>query len=229
MTNRESIIIENVGQSIVPGLGVYDSEGKKVGTVRDVRRASGYFQVQIHWFSEDDLYVPFRLITNIDPRELFVSVSRDELNKKYSNPPPRTTRVEEEFGDQIAITTEPSGYDGEPFVVQRVRVADLKRSIVLGAHVFTSDLHELGVVKQYDETKGTMWIADDIASSDPTLTLPVEIVDSVNPDTHTISLVASQADLERLEHLVPRPATGIHRKVGNRMERPPHGGGSTSR
>jgi hypothetical protein len=200
MADAQGMIIENIQDTITPGLTVYDSEGKKVGTVLRIHRIPGYFQVQASPFSQKDLHVPFRLITNIDARELYVSVSRDKLHRDYANPPPRSTQVEDEDGTEMAVTTEPSGYDGAPIVVRRARVNDLRRAITAGARVFTSDPTELGTVKHYDPATGWIWIT---RSNEPGLRVPVAIVDVVDGETHEVHLVSSEADLERLEHLEP--------------------------
>src|SRR6266852_3744406 len=114
MANVEGTITEDISGTIAPDLTAYDLEGKKVGTVDSVDRETGWFMVSTSEFSDKDLYIPFSLITNIDPHDLFLSRSRDELRTNYTNPPARSTLVEKLDGRTTATTSEASGYDGGP-------------------------------------------------------------------------------------------------------------------
>lgn len=215
MSDTEAITLENVKRTIAPGLTVYDNEGKKVGSIWQIHRAAGYFKVQVrplpqkrdNPFDEKYVHVPFRLITTIDPRELFVSVTNDELRRDYGTPPPRATRVEEELGVEVAITTQPSGYNGLPVEVRRVQIDELRRDIRVGDRVFSTDPTELGTVKQYDAESGRITIARDALFDEPALSVPLAIVDVVNRNAQEIHLVWSEADLQRMEHLVAAPAS----------------------
>ncbi|MBV9282070.1 MAG: DUF2171 domain-containing protein, partial [Chloroflexi bacterium] len=173
MANVEGIITEDIAATIAPGQTVYDNEGKKVGTVDDVQRESGYLMVETNPFSEKDLYIPFKLITNIDPREMYLSISRDDLHRDYTNPPPRSTVVETVDGKETATTTEPSGYDGGPVVVDRAKIDHLKKHIATGDHVYTSDTNDLGTIKQYDPVTGWMMVEKGILSDKHDLMVPV--------------------------------------------------------
>lgn len=211
MADSESTIIENVRDSLKPGLDVYDRDRKKVGSVWQIHRVSGYITVlalplpkyQDNPLSEKYLYIPFRLITNIDARELFLSATRDEIRRDFANPPSRSTRIEAELGAEIAVTTEPSGYDGTPVEVRRASIDDLKKDIAVGDRVLSFDLTDLGTVKDYDPAAGWVSVTRDAMSDEPTLWVPVAIVDVVDPDQHTVHLISSEADLERMEHLLP--------------------------
>ena len=209
MTNSRAIVSEDISNTIAIGQQVYDKAGTKVGAVDMIDRPKGYITVHArplpekrdNPFSEKSFYVPFRLITNIDPQELFLSVSREELHRDYANPPPRSTRVYDEDGREIAITTEPSGYDGAPIVVLRIRLDPLKKAITVGDHVFTSERTELGTITQYDPATGRIWIAGDETECEPNMQVPVAVVSAVDREAHRVYLVSSQADLARLQHL----------------------------
>jgi hypothetical protein len=114
MASVDGIITLDVNSAIDVGLTAYDSKGKKVGTLDVIDRETGYVGIRSNPFSDRDLYVPFSLITNIDPHDLFFSKSKSELRANYTNRPPRSTFVEELGGKETAVTTEPSGYDGSP-------------------------------------------------------------------------------------------------------------------
>jgi hypothetical protein len=205
MANVEKPVSERVRETIAIGLTVYDNKGEKVGKVENFDRDTGYMTVRFNPFPEKVLYIPVRLITNIDPRELYLSLSRDELHRDYAHPPPRSTRIQVEYGLEVAVTTEPSGYDGRPVVVQRAAIDDLKKAIAVGDRVLTSDLTELGTITQYDPTKASMWVARDVATAwkDPALEVSVTLVDVVDRDTQVVYLVSSEADLQRMERIKP--------------------------
>ena len=148
-------------------------------------------------------YVPFRLITNIDPRELYLSVARDDLDRDYANPPARSTFVEDVGGREVATTVEPSGYGGPPIVVERVRIDELKKRIAIGDHVFTCDPTDLGAVKQYDPVTGWMLVERGAPWNARDLMVPVTVVDDVDRQSRSVFLVWSEADLRRMQHLEP--------------------------
>src|SRR5579875_2788088 len=143
MTNDAAIIIEDIRKTIAIGQTVYDKQGKKVGMVDVVDPSTGYFSGELtpltgnptDLFTETDLYIPFSLITSIDPREIFVSKSRDELRRDYTNPPARSVVVTDGIGGEVATTVEHSGYTGAPIVVEQVRLDQLKNRIVAGDSV----------------------------------------------------------------------------------------------
>lgn len=210
MANIDGIITEDIRRTIALGQTVYDRLSKRVGTVDMLDRERGYFLVEPapfsdreKPFSDKDLYVPFHLITNIDPRELYVSVSRDELQRDYANPPPRSTVVVDENGREVATTMQSSGYTGAPIVVERVRIDRLKTRIAAGDHVFTSELTDLGTIKRYDPVTGWMLVEKGVLSDKHDLMVPVTVVDDVNCDSHEVYLALSQADLQRMQHAEP--------------------------
>lgn len=94
MTDDEETIRLDIRQHMHTGLRVYDVGGEKVGTVDDYDLLWEYMIVRPHSFYEKKLYIPFDLIANIDPREVFVSQSADELRRDYTSPPPRNATVD---------------------------------------------------------------------------------------------------------------------------------------
>jgi len=195
------------------GLDVYDADSKKVGSVDDYDRSAGYMTVRSNAFSDKDLYIPFSAITHIDPREVFVSKSRDELHREYSNPPPRSTVVEEKIDpdtgedESRAITSEPSGYDGTPVVVDRADIGHLAHHIAPGFEVYTVDMEDLGIVKQYDRETGQMLVERGLFSKH-TLVVPVALVDLVDRNERSVYLAVTSTDLRRQS------------QAGNRNQKP---------
>ncbi len=211
MATIEGVTTNDIRSTLAPGQRVYGSDGQNVGWVDNVYHETDYLTVQarpslekrdnplaVHRF-----YVPFRLITNIDPRELYLSVSRDELDRDYADPPARSTFVEHVDGQEIATTIEPSGYPGPPIVVDRVRIDQLKKYIAVGDRVFTSDVTDLGAVKKYDSLTGWMLVEHGAPWQERDLMIPITLVNDVYRETSEVYLVSSEADLRRMRHLEP--------------------------
>jgi len=79
-------IVLNIRDSIAPGLIVYDVTQQRVGNVASVDADAGRFVVRTDDIPHLPLYLPFDLITNIDPRDLFVSLPVLELYQLYASP-----------------------------------------------------------------------------------------------------------------------------------------------
>jgi len=198
MTNVHGVITEDIETAIKPGLTVFDGEGAKVGTVDMIDRITGYFMVHESPLSESDLSIPFRLITSIDPREIFVSRTKSQLQHEFSNPPPTATKVKRVGGREMAVTTQPSGYDGLPVVIDRTDVDEVKSRITVGDQVFTSDMAMVGTVKEYDPLTGWMTIARGLPSARKELMIPAALVESVDRDCQEVFLIRSQDELSRM-------------------------------
>ncbi|MBV9282622.1 MAG: hypothetical protein JOZ41_21300 [Chloroflexi bacterium] len=214
MTHDEGTITLDIRQYMDYGLDVFDIDGGRVGAVDAFDRVTGYMMVRTNPLSSRLLYVPFSIITHIDPREVFVSKSGDELHREYASPPPRDTVLIRETDpdtgedDSRAITTEPSGYDGSPVVVDRARIDQLRERIATGDDVYTSEGAGLGRVTRYDPATGWMLVERSSLSGKHDLMVPVTVVADVDSDEHAVSLAVSQADLRRhpqagTRHLVP--------------------------
>ena len=148
------------------------------------------------------MYVPFNLITHIDPTELYLSRSKDELRREYANPPARGTRVERVMGESVATTREASGYDGSPIVVDEARIDELRQRITDGYLVVTLDNVDLGTIKRYDRTTGWMLVGKN-AEMPNDIMIPVILVSHVDGQFAEVHLAASMADLQRMQHLEP--------------------------
>lgn len=181
---------------------VYDSSSKMVGVVVGFDRRTGWIVVEAGPEHERTLYLPFRLVTNIDHRELYLSRTRDDLVRDYRAPPQRTIEVREVAGQTRARTTEPSGYDGSPLVVHEADVGELRRSVEYGEHVWTSDQVDVGTVELYDETSGFMIVEKGVLSA-LDLLIPIALVEDVERRSGDVRLVASRADLLRMRRVEP--------------------------
>ncbi len=201
--DTEMIITQDVEKSLRLGLDVYDNQSQRVGRVEFTDMEAGYMMVGEGGIRANDLYVPLRLITNIDPNELYVSVSKEELERDYADPPARYTQVREDGGTKFAVTTEASGYDGAPIIVERAKIDLNKSQIAVGQRVFTLDMVDVGAVKMYDAVTGWMMVERGPIWDTADLMIPVTLVAEVNADLKEVFLVSSAADLERMQHVAP--------------------------
>ena len=203
MTNDQGKRTLKIRQYMDYGLQVYDLQGKKVGTVDQYDSSSGYMTVLPNAFSRDMLYVPFNAITHIDPREAFVSKTRDDLRRENSSPPRRHTvvevRVDPDTGedDSVAITSQPNGYDGSSVVVDEAAIGELAHHIAPGFHVYTSELKVIGTVKEFDRETGQILIDTGLLAKHD-FSIPLAVVDLVDRENRTLGLAVSSADLDRL-------------------------------
>jgi hypothetical protein len=195
-------ITEDLDQAVKPGAALYDSDGFKVGYVDVADRTNGWMMVGAGELELKSLYVPYRLVTSADEREIYVSVTKEDLRNDYAKRPPRSTTVAQVEGKTIATTTEPSGYDGRPAFVREVNIDKVRHKVALGQQVWTSDETDVGTVKQFDATTGYMLVEKGVFSKHDFL-LPISIVESVERGAGEIELVASKDDLERMQHLEP--------------------------
>jgi hypothetical protein len=202
MSDPKRIIGVDVTETIQTGHRVSDSTNAKVGEVAEVDRETGWMTIATDPLTEESIYVPFSLVTNIDQRELYLAGSRDELHRAYSERPPRSTEVTETGGKTTATTSQPNGYDGTPMVVKRTDLDQVRRSLQTGDGVRTADGAYLGTLKQYDPTTGFMMVERGVLSRHDLL-LPVAIVDHVDKEWREVRLVSNRDDLLRMQNLEP--------------------------
>jgi hypothetical protein len=199
---KKGFISVDVAATIQAGQRVYDSTDVKVGEVAEVDRDTGWIAIETDPLTDDTIYVPFRLVTNIDRRELYLAGSEDELHRDYSERPPRTTEVTPSAGATVATTTQLSGYDGTPMVVKRTDVDEVRKSVQTGDGVRSADGAYLGILKQYDPTTGYMMVERGALSKQDIL-LPVTVVDRVDREWREVRLVCNRDDLLRMQDLEP--------------------------
>lgn len=211
MADTKGTITEEVASSIALGQTIYDNAGQRVGTVDDLDRATGWLTSEVNPFSDAALYIPFNVITNIDPKELYLSRSKEELRRDYTSPPARTTQVDKVAGETVATTWEPSGYDGTPLIVAEAKLDKLRDRITVGDLVLTADMVDLGSIKRYDGTTGWMMIGKSLQARNDLL-VPITLVSHVDSDVHEVYLAASRADLRGMQHLEPADVVFVDSK-----------------
>lgn len=211
MADTKGTITEDVANSIALGQTIYDDAGERVGTVDDLDRATGWLKSEVNPFSDAALYIPFNVITNIDPKELYLSRSKEQLRRDNTTPPARTTQVDKVAGETVATTREPSGYDGTPLIVAEAKLDKLRNRITVGDLVLTADMVDLGNIKRYDGTTGWMMIGKSLQARNDLL-VPITLVSDVDSDVHEVYLAASRADLRGMQHLEPADVVFVDSK-----------------
>jgi hypothetical protein len=86
--------------------------------------------------------------------------------------------------------------------VAAVDVDDVKARIGRDYHVWTSDQSEIGVMKHYDPVSGLMRVSRrPLPMRD--LLIPVSLVEEVDDGAGDVTLVVSEADIRRMQHVEP--------------------------
>ena len=70
-------VVEDIDRYLEDGMPIYDLNNEKVGNVKMYSTAAGYLMVGTGAFEQKDLYIPFRLISAIDPHDIFVSAPKE--------------------------------------------------------------------------------------------------------------------------------------------------------
>lgn len=195
-------ITQDIASSITAGQAVYDVVGEKIGTVDDFDCKTGWLKAAINPVSDKALYIPFKLITNIDPKELFLSRTKDEIDHECSNPP-ATIQVKNLGDTPIATTSQASGYGDGPVVVETTNLHEVSKHFREGYFVITADQVSLGTITRYDLVTGWILIGKNPPFSNYDLVIPLTVVDHVYPDFGEVHLSVSQSDLRGMTHLEP--------------------------
>jgi ribosomal 30S subunit maturation factor RimM len=190
------VVVEDIDQYLVDGLPVYDLNHQKVGDVRIYSTAAGYLMISTGVLQQKDLYIPFRLISSIDPYSLFVSATKATLEEQYTQPPPAHTVVETRLvaGPQGTMTSQTrqvqvlqSGYDNAPREVSAVDVGSVADKLAVGMAVYDVDGARLGDITQYDVTRGLMVVERGILKPRVVI-VPFSEIDSISIDNLSVYL-----------------------------------------
>ncbi len=176
------------------GLPVYDVNGAKIGIVRRYDLEAGYMEVETRGLARKELYVPFHLMQSIDPREIYLRVSKDALTDAYLLPPAAKPLVTEQpdpraGGTEVVVTHEiRSGYDGRPVQVAPVRLDDLMRTMSVGMTVLDVDGEYVGEVTQIDRAHELLTVRNSVAG-DVIRNIPFSVVAGVDFDRGIVALL----------------------------------------
>jgi hypothetical protein len=175
MANLQEIVVEDITRLMAVGLAVYDVAGNKVGTVAQYDADAGWMKVDHRVFAptDRDLYLPFGAIRSIDPREIYLSLAKDVLERDYGSLAPRAPRDERVVG-QIAV----------------------------GMQVLTVLGDDLGTITHYDAAAGSMRV-ENRRIAQRTLSVPVALVDSVSGEAGKVFIAVTKDDLLQLALMNP--------------------------
>jgi hypothetical protein len=83
MNDADGMTTEEILNDLRVGQNVYDANGEKVGSVDSIDWAGACMRIETNPFSEPALCVPVDLIRSMDPREVFLSRTREDLRRDY--------------------------------------------------------------------------------------------------------------------------------------------------
>jgi hypothetical protein len=195
--NAKGIITVDVPHTLALDQTVFDSISNQIGEVSYIDYETGWFTIATGPVYEKQCFVPMTMVKYIDPNELFLSATKEDVQRDYSTPPPRTTSVEGEGPSTTATTRQQSGYGDASVVVHQARLNDLRTMIDVDFSVYTTDTAYLGKVREYDSATGLMML-DKSRPSKHDIVVPITMVERVDVETHEIVLIASKADVERI-------------------------------
>jgi hypothetical protein len=175
---------------------IFDERGTKVGTVRRYSAAAGYLMVNVDVLRDQDLYIPFRLIRTIDPREIFLSAPKATLVAQYTQPPMVRTVIETRSvpgtdgsmtpqTQQVRVLT--SGYDATPAAVDSTSLEPIASRLAVGMVVYDVDGVRLGSITHYDTERGRMVVGKG-THTPSTVVVPLSDIASFTEDNLAVYL-----------------------------------------
>ncbi len=195
-TNERQTVVENIDQYLADGRAVFDKNGQKVGEVKMYSTAAGYLVVGSGDFGRKDLYIPFRLIRNIDPRDVFLSEDKDTLDSQYTQAPQISTVTETRLvpGPNGAMTPQTrqvqmvqSGYDSRPAAINTVDAEKVAKQLALGMAIYDVNGERLGDITQYDIPRSLM-VVEQGAFNPRVLFVPFSAIKDVDRDKLSVHL-----------------------------------------
>ena len=204
-------LLERIDQHLEDGVPVFDENGEKVGNVKMYSTRAGYLVVGSSFFEETDIYIPFRLIRNIVPDEIFVSASKETLATQYAQPPQTQTIVETLLvagpgGSMPPETREvqvlQSGYDDAPVELNAVPLPSVTDRLAVGMVVYDSNGERLGDITDYDTTRGLLVVEKGIFKP-RAFSVPLSSIKEIDLDTFTVYLSMPEDALGREQSILP--------------------------
>jgi len=197
---QPQIVVENIDKFLEDGMAVFDLNGERVGDVKMYSTAAGYLMVGTGAFDQKNLFIPFRLIRSIDPREVFLSAPNDTLAAQFTEPPAIKTVVETRLvpGPQGIMTQQTrevqlvqSGYDNHPAALYSVDVTSVADSLVVGMAVYDAQGIRLGDITQYDTPRSLLVVEKGIFKP-RVLFVPFSAIKTIDRDTLSVYLSLPQ-------------------------------------
>jgi hypothetical protein len=160
---NQQTVVERIDLYLTDDMPVSDSNSEEIGHVKMFSTVAGYLIVGHGPFEKDSLYIPFRLIQSIDPRELFLSEPKQTVVAGYTTPPPISTFTEQRLvrtaegglkSESRQVQMVRSGYDGLPARINSVVDTDsIAHRLAVGMAVYDASGARLGDVTQYDAAR----------------------------------------------------------------------------
>jgi ribosomal 30S subunit maturation factor RimM len=193
---NQQTVVERIDLYLTDDMPVYDSNGEEIGHVKMFSTVAGYLIVGHGPFEKDNLYIPFRLIQSIDPRELFLSEPKQTVVAGYTTPPQISTFTEQRLvrtaeggvkSESRQVQMVRSGYDGLPARINSVDSADTAHRLAVGMAVYDASGARLGDVSQYDTARSLISVESGIFRPH-VLFVPFSAIQSIDGDAFTVRL-----------------------------------------
>jgi len=212
--STQQTVVENIDQYLTDDMPVYDRNGDKVGKVKMFSTTAGYLMVSQGVFEKDYLYIPFRLIRSIDPRDVFLTEPKDALTERYITPPKISTLTEQRLvrtpdggltSETRQVQMVASGYDYLPAKLSSVDPGDIARQLAVGMAVYDVEGKRLGDVTQYDTPRSLLVVESGIFNP-RALLVPFSAVQSIDGDAFTIHLSLPRDVIVKEHAMLPADA-----------------------
>ena len=207
-------VIEDIDQYLVDGLPVFDAAGERVGTVKMYSTAAGYLMVSSGPLGHENLYIPFRLIRSIDPREIYLTAYKDTLKAQYTQPPAITSVSETRMVPGPLGTLTPqtvhvqmvqSGYDAQQAALSSVDVGSIVQQLALGMAVYDIEGAHVGDITQYDVPRSLLVVEQGIFRP-RVLFVPFSAIQTVDRDVLSVYLNLPKDALVKQHAMLPAQA-----------------------
>lgn len=207
------VVVENIDRLMQDHKPVYDTYNEKIGEVRQFDLTAGYMQVPHRGLDPETFYIPFHLITSIDPNGVYLKVSEETLSIDYTVLPEsqvvlsrwknwRTGQTETTVEHQIR-----SGYDGQQVAAFQQTYSMLAGQLIAGMQVRDIEGAGLGTLHQFDSRQGWMLVVKGGLGAD-VMVVPFSVVGNVDPVSSNIDLLVTAESLKRDLALVLPSSTG---------------------
>jgi ribosomal 30S subunit maturation factor RimM len=211
---NQQTVVERIDLYLTDDMPVYDSNSEEIGHVKMFSTVAGYLIVGHGPFEKDNLYIPFRLIQSIDPRELFLSEPKQTIVAGYTTPPPISTFTEQRLvrtaeggvkSQSRQVQMVQSGYDGLPARINSVDIADVAHRLAVGMAVYDASGARLGDVSQYDTARSMIAVESGIFQPQ-VLFVPFSAIQSIDGDAFTVHLSLPRDVLVKEHSMLPADA-----------------------
>lgn len=211
---NQQTVVERIDLYLTDDMPVYDSNSEEIGHVKMFSTVAGYLIVGHGPFEKDNLYIPFRLIQSIDPRELYLSEPSQTVVAGYTTPPQIHTFTEQRLvrtaegglkSESRHVQMVQSGYDGLPARINSVDIADIAHRLAVGMAVYDASGTRLGDVSQYDTARSLMSVESGIFRPH-VLFVPFSAIQSIDGDAFTVRLSLPRDVIVKEHSMLPAAA-----------------------